>query len=187
MSEDSKNKLLSRQEELMYGFQFSDEDLGANREGCFTECQREIVLAHGRLQWLFYHGAGIFGVLFFGLATILFILTIFGSPRREWFFILLAIALTSFGIVGSIHVLKLGPKSRKTLLQDLDEGVAKSIQGLAVVDAGDTRGAATITVNEVKFTAPRDAILRVKHLEPHIFYYLLRSKVILSVEVVEPA
>jgi hypothetical protein len=184
MSEDTKNKLLSRQEELMYGFQFSEADLEANREGHLTEHQRKIILERERPDWLFYYGMGIFGILF-GFVTVPVIADMFKHPEDNLVYNLFVVFIICLVVGGSIYALRLGPKSRKALLQDLEDGIAKSVQGLALVDPGYRRVQATITVNEFKFKAPRDAILRVKHLEPHIFYYLPRSKIILSVEVVE--
>lgn len=172
MSEKIKNKALTRQEELMEALNITEDDIAANREGRITSTQQQKLKKRGRIRLMFIVLGAIF-LLVLGIYTVNVFLRegITGNsiPPAMSFGIGLLIELIVIWVVG-----KFG--------NDVKEGHVEAIQGLAVVKSGETY---SLSVNNIRFNAPQKAIIRIKHLEPHIVYYLPRSKVVLSVEVVE--
>jgi hypothetical protein len=184
-SDIPKNKMLSRQQELMNAFDFTMRDLAANREGTITETHKRAVLRREQQRWMLYIylllGCIFLSLLFWGIAqnnpdggfvmSYIYVGAVYVFP-------LIALALLPFFLWGFFVRHRIGNELKR-------EQVAV-LQGIAVVDTSyERRQYGDVTVNNTKLNAKRDAVLRIKHLEPHIIYYLPRTKVILSVEAIE--
>ena len=171
MAEKPKSKILTRQEELMLALNITEDDIIANRNGQLLPEHRKTILKREKHRNPFV-GCGalvILGMLF--LAVIGF--------RDEGITGCISVTLVIIMLL-AVEV----PEARKLIQfrQDMQAGVVESLQGLAVVEAG--RGY-SLSMNDIRFEAPQQVMLRIKHLEPHIFHYLPKSKIIVSVEVVE--
>ncbi|MDQ7027116.1 MAG: hypothetical protein Q9P01_21880 [Anaerolineae bacterium] len=172
MSEKIKNKSLTRQEELMEALNITEDDITANREGRITPEQKLNLQKRVRRRIIFIVLGAIF-LLVLGIYTVNVFLRegVTGNsiPPALTFTVGLLIELIVVMIVGRFG-------------NDVKDGHVEAMQGLAVVKSGETY---SLSVNNIRFNAPQKAIIRIKHLEPHIIYYLPRSKVVLSVEVME--
>jgi hypothetical protein len=176
VSEKLKAKVLTRQEELMLALDVTEDDILANRNGqLLPEHKQKIFKRESRR--LVPIGCGTLTIL--GL-IFLVIMVIRNEGADDGFILLceiIGLALMMISLGGFQAIRKL-----IQFRQDMQAGIVESIQGLAVVEAG--RGY-SLSMNDVRFEAPQQAILRIKHLEPHIIHYLPRSKIVVSVETVE--
>ena len=172
MIDKAKGKTLSRQQELMRAIDFTMRDLAANRIGRLSVSQHKNLATANTKQAIFW---GCFCCI-----PTLVVLAFAGVYYQEWKGDVLLVT-SPFFIVLLLFTVYAG-RQIWTLRREINEGHVQSVQGLAVVQ---TQQGFSITVNDMTLYAPLEAILRIKHLEPHIIYYLPRSKVVVSVEVIE--
>jgi hypothetical protein len=172
----TKIKATTRQEELMYAFNFSDADLEANREGRFTEEHRLKVSNRESTRGI---GLVLVGIIA-GIMWTAWFLAALSSPNTELYMYLVLIIFIGL----SCTLVAAGYVENSITHSEIDFSRVEAVQGIAVIDA-ELRGKQVVKIGSLQFKANRDALLRIKHLEPHIVYFLPRSKIIVSVEVVE--
>jgi hypothetical protein len=189
MTDKAKSKTLSRQQELMRAFDFTMRDLAANREGTITESHKKALLKRERRRLLFFTRAVLIPVAVAIPILIIVVWLMFKVPLQEVLFS--TSTLLWLGFLG-VFTLPFMPFilwewfSRYRVVSELNKEQIKRVQGLAVIDVSNEQlPYADVTINNIKMSAIRDAVLRIKHLEPHIVYYLPRSKIVVSVETVE--
>lgn len=178
-------KVSLRQQELMYVFNFSWRDLEANRRGEVPDAQRVRLLNRESKRWqqplvvglVLIVASAMCGLITIGFMNLESNLR-YSETIQFWFFFAILIFI---GVLMEID----GFSKMRRLKKSIQSDGIKSVQGIAIVDIGDNRRKPQLTINDYHFVLSRRAILRIKHLEPHIVYFLPRSKIIVSVEVVE--
>lgn len=170
--EQKKKKLTGQQGELMRALDISAEDLLANDEGYITDEQRESVPKRQSYAFTQYKVlAGVFSSIALIFPVIVFLAD--DVPAEILFISLFFLAMaTFFGGVGLYQY--------RRLKNDLASGSFQTVQGIAVVNVGESE--ANLEINGMKLNASPDVLRRVRHLEPYIIHYLPNSKVILSME-----
>jgi hypothetical protein len=174
----TKIKATTRQEELMYAFNFSDADLEANREGRVGESRYRAIVKQRQSQ-------GTSGEFLGAISIIIAILILFWGGTRIFTdtslsaLVFSIVGVSFFSVVGGILILSKDTSSKRKVSPE--ELAVESVQGIVVLD--ELKGG--FSIGSLFFKVERHALLRIKHLEPHIVYFLPRSKIIVSVEVVE--
>lgn len=176
-----KTKQHNRQQLLMQAFGFTYDDLTANRSGKLTLHQRR---KHRNSNIL--HGCAWISI---GLVALVPAMLIFVSiaitmdaDLDSGIATLLSIAIIGtfigFGVAGS------GVINLVFSYRDVQAHEVKRIQGLAVIIAS-ANAQPMLTIHNLKFKMSRKQIAHIKALEPHIVYYLPKSKRIVSIETIE--
>lgn len=173
----TKMKATTRQDELMYAFDFTEEDLEVNREGKIFVGQGQKVMNRENKRWRIMIFGGLAIAAFFTSCPV-FAWIVDGRLEGS-----LVFAGVIYGIGGLVGI-GYGFHQWQLINSDFNVGKVEAVQGIAVIDA-DSRGKQVVMIGSLQLKAKRDALLRIKHLEPHIVYFLPRSKIIVSVEVVE--
>lgn len=175
----AKTKLHNRQQLLMNAFDFRAKDLKANQSGKLTLHQRQ----KHRNSNIFHGCAWIsIGLLLLLPAVPFFVLSLITMDVRNLTFSasLFAIAIAFIGLsIAGIGLINLVFSNR-----DIQSLEVKKIQGLAVVNT-PAKAESSLSINNIKFKLPGKKIATIKPLEPHIVYYLPKSKIIVSVEAME--
>lgn len=181
-----KIKPTTRQDELMRAFNFNEDDLEANREGRISNTHGQKILERERKQWQYpmYSGCFIALLPMIGMAIIVSPVLLLSLNAHIKDFAPLALVFAPIAFIG-LNMLHHGYLKRKSIKSDIDLKQVEALQGIAVVDIGERERKPKLTISDYQFDVPRNALLRIKHLEPHIVYFLPRSKIIVSVEVVE--
>lgn len=176
-------KVSPRQQELMNVFGFTQSDLETNREGRLTKFQAQKVMKRESNRWKVPMFAGLFIVLLPMICLIspVFILSL---PVRSNGLVPLTLLFSPIVFAGLVFF-RQGFFRRQHIKSDINLGRVEAVQGIAIVDISDRNHTPKLTIQNHHFAVSRNALLRIKHLEPHIVYFLPRSKIIVSVEVVE--
>lgn len=171
-----KNKSMSRQRELMKVFDFAESDLAKNRVGKLANYQGRRVI--DRERW--YCNEPIIPGLGFGFFASLGIAALMKDAPMDEVLIFLVLTLGM-----SLGLFAQSANRWFSIWSDVNRGEVSSTRGIVTVDIGDRRHKPKLSIGSLQLKANRNALLRIKHLEPHIVYFLPRSKIIVSVEVVE--
>lgn len=174
MTVKAKSKTLSRQQELMRGLNITEEDIAVNRLGQISMMQREKILLQHKEKVIILALSAV-GLLVLAIYTF----TVFADEGKTNYSTTLAI-LFGIGLVIEMIVMVVVGK----LGRDVKEGLVETVQGLAIVTSNRQK-IYSLSVNDIRFKMPQAAILYIKHLEPHVIYYLPKTKMIVAVEVME--
>lgn len=173
---EKKKKLTGKQGELMRALDITPDDLEANDAGYITDNQRETVVKRQRYErmpffalWIVFSLMPLF-FLGIGLAT--------GSDDMQVLLILSAFFFAIGQAMGGVNVWL-----QSRLNNELGENNVKTVQGIAVVNIGDSTS--VLEIGGMKLKASADVLRRVEHLEPYVVHYLPNSKVVLSMQPVD--
>ncbi|MGJ3238580.1 MAG: hypothetical protein ACFE0Q_07740 [Anaerolineae bacterium] len=179
--ENQKKKLLSADGELMNALRITEDDLAANENGVLTPHQ-VATLRQGEA----YNGYGslLFGFIFgaIGVATLsVSVYSLFNPPIAWDEFTGVSVLGLIFSAIGFI-ALALRRVKRRNMDADIANNRLTTMQGIAVVTAGDNDTRGYLEVNEQRFNVSKDVLKRIQHLEPYLVHYLEESKVIISMQ-----
>jgi hypothetical protein len=173
----SRAKIPSPQQELMKSMNFTAKDLAMNQMGKLSERQKQYIYWLEQYRWtrpLIL--CAILGLLLLGDAGYISAsLMLYDKNTVPQGAILATVVLLMLIIWGSFETIT----SYRDVQHKLHSYV-EGVQGIAIVDM---RG--FLQVGNETFFLPYEILLRIKHLEPHVVYYLPRWKQILSIEVFE--
>lgn len=178
----AKTKHHDRQQLLMQAFNFRASDLKANQSGKLS--QRQI-----QLYMLKQISPLIFGTIISFLLTVPIILIILWVNPKNLVagFVLFAIYSPSIalGITVSFRLRRI--RRQSFIRNEMNYRRVARVQGLTIVDISNSSRSyyGKLKVNNCIFRLQHEELLCVKHLEPHIVYYLPKSKIIVSVEAMQ--
>lgn len=171
---NAKMKTLSFQEELMDVLKFSETDLALNREGRLSIEQMRDLKSRETIRGNALILAGVIaGILW--LCWFVVALLRPDTPVHVYMLFIMFIGFSGISVI-------VGYFQNAELNAEIARGQVESIEGVALVNT-ESRLQGSIKIDDFPLKINRQALQYVKHLEPHIVYFLPRSKIIVSVEV----
>ena len=173
----SIRKTTTPQQELMKCLNFTAKDLAMNQMGKLSERQKQHIYWLEQYRWtrpLIL--SAILGLLLLTdagyISASLMLYDKDTIPQGAMLAIIVLLMLIMWGIFETVASYR---DVQHKILSDVT-----GVQGIAIVDM---RG--FLQIGNETFFLPHETLLRIKHLEPHVVYYLPRWKQILSIEVFE--
>jgi hypothetical protein len=176
-----KTKRLSRQKELCFALGFNEQDLALNRKGRMSERQKERASQRERINSKSLFAFTVFCICLAFISFSIFIVVASKFAPETVSILPIPFLMSIIGLWITWDLMR----DYRAMKSDFQNGKLKSIEGLAIVDIGHRNKEASLTINGMRFHPNRNTLLRIKQLEPHIVYYVPKSKVVVAVEVLE--
>lgn len=178
MTDNTNAKLTSDvQKELMRIMNITWDDIRVNEQGVISNHQRNTRgerVAVANESRLFF----VMGLVFSLTAVGIFILTHTMPSVDDDRFVGITLPII-FGLIGLSCLLGFYMIIRAVRL-DFRGNRVEQVAGLAIVTITDD--SAMLKVNDETFSAHREVLERIKHMEPYVIYYLPRTKNVMSIQ-----